>query len=108
MSSLFIASRSIPHDGDRRVLAVGRTRGGSALLQVTARAGDLREDRDAGAGQSSSEGEGIVKRQLAIWSWRIQDRAAPRRPKWLHMLICPFCRGAVRRFRRAERRAEAS
>ena len=32
----FIASRSIPHDGTRRVLAVGRTKGGSTLLQVPA------------------------------------------------------------------------
>ena len=37
----FIASRSIPHDGTRRVLAVGRTKGGSTLLQVTAQAGDF-------------------------------------------------------------------
>ena len=42
--SLFIASRpKIPHedDGKRRVLAVGRIRGGSPLLQMSARFGDL-------------------------------------------------------------------
>ena len=40
--ALYIARRPrIPHDGSRRVLAAGRTRGGSALLQVSARYGDL-------------------------------------------------------------------
>jgi hypothetical protein len=34
-----------------------------------------------------------VNARLAMWSWRIQERAAPDRPVWLHMLICPFCRG---------------
>ena len=43
MSGLFIARReAIQHDdGSRRVLATGRTRGGSVLLQVRARFGDL-------------------------------------------------------------------
>ena len=39
--ALFIASRRVEHDGSRRVLAVGRTRGGSPLVQVCARFGDL-------------------------------------------------------------------
>ena len=43
MSGLFIARHeAIGHDGSRRVLAAGRARGGSALLQVRARYGDLR------------------------------------------------------------------
>jgi hypothetical protein len=37
----FIASRRAEHDGSRRVLATGRTRGGSPLVQVCARFGDL-------------------------------------------------------------------
>ena len=41
MSDLFIASRRVDHDGGRRVLAVGRTRGRSPVLQICARAGDL-------------------------------------------------------------------
>ena len=42
MSGLFIASREkIPHDGSRRLLTLGRTRGGSPLLQMPARFGDL-------------------------------------------------------------------
>ncbi len=42
MSDLFIASRGkIPHDGSRRVLTIGRTRGGSPLIQMPARFGDL-------------------------------------------------------------------
>ena len=36
-----IASRPAEHDGARRVLAVGRTRGGSATLQVCARFGEM-------------------------------------------------------------------
>jgi hypothetical protein len=38
----FIAIYRVSNDKGKRVLAVGRTRGGSALLQVTARAGDFR------------------------------------------------------------------
>ena len=41
MTPLFIASRFIPHDGSRRVLATGRVKGGSSLVQIQARAGDL-------------------------------------------------------------------
>ena len=43
MSDLHIVSRRIPHedDGRRRVLAAGRAKGGSPLLQVRARFGDL-------------------------------------------------------------------
>ena len=37
----FTASRRVEHDGGRRVLATGRTRGGSPVLQVRARFGDL-------------------------------------------------------------------
>ena len=37
----FITARRVEHDGTRRVLAVGRTRGGSALLQLSARSGDF-------------------------------------------------------------------
>ena len=42
MSGLVIARRTrIPHDGSLRVLAAGRAKGGSPLLQVRARFGDL-------------------------------------------------------------------
>jgi len=42
VSGLFIARReAIDHDESHRVLATGRTRGGSVLLQVRARFGDL-------------------------------------------------------------------
>jgi len=41
MSGLFIATRRVEHDGTRRVLAAGRTKGGSPLLQMRARFGDL-------------------------------------------------------------------
>jgi hypothetical protein len=39
----FIARLRVKHDGSRRVLAAGRTRGGSPLLQIPARFGDLQE-----------------------------------------------------------------
>lgn len=59
MSDLFIASRSIPHkdDGKRRVLAVGRTKGGSALLQMSARFGDLQA---TGTREAAEEAAGIA------------------------------------------------
>ena len=43
----------IPHDDTRRVLAVGRARGGSPLLQVRARFGDIQATgtREAAARQ---------------------------------------------------------
>ena len=41
MTRLFIARRFVPHDGSRRVLAVGRVRGRSPLIQSRARFGDL-------------------------------------------------------------------
>ena len=48
MSTLYIASReAIPHDGSpdglkrRRMLTLGRTKGGSALLSEAARFGDI-------------------------------------------------------------------
>jgi hypothetical protein len=55
----FIASLRIEHDGSRRVLAVGRTKGGSALVQVSARFGDLqatgtRETAEAAAREKAS------------------------------------------------------
>lgn len=57
--TLFIASRSIPHpdDGSRRVLATGKTRGGSALTQICARFGDLKATgtRPAETGQQQGE-----------------------------------------------------
>jgi len=53
----FIASRRIPHDGTRRVLAVGRTRGGSTLLQVTARAGDFQATGTREAAKAAAGGE---------------------------------------------------
>ena len=36
--------------------------------------------------------------------WILQEQLAPDRPKWLHMAICPFCRGYLlgRRAIRAE------
>lgn len=42
MSGLYIASRRVEHDGSRRVLTVGRIRGGRADFQESARFGDLR------------------------------------------------------------------
>jgi hypothetical protein len=44
-----------------------------------------------------------MRKWLAIWSWRIQENAAPRRPEWLHMLVCPFCRGGMRWVRQQQR-----
>ena len=47
----------IPHDDTRRVLAVGRTRGGSPLLQVRARFEDLQATgtREAAARQDDDD-----------------------------------------------------
>jgi hypothetical protein len=74
-AGLYIASReAIPHDQSpdgrkrRRVLAVGRTRGGSALLQVTARAGDFQ----ATGTRDAAEREGVeVVRQAGYRAWGI-------------------------------------
>jgi hypothetical protein len=67
VAPLFLASRSIRHpdDGKRRVLAVGRTKGGSALVQVCARFGDLvASGRRPGRDLSTEDEAGIeaVKR----------------------------------------------
>ena len=35
-----------------------------------------------------------------MWAWRIQENAAPRRPEWLHKIVCPFCRGREKRYMR--------
>lgn len=46
MSDLFIGRRRVEHDEDdesRRMLALGRTRGGSPLVQLCARFGDMQE-----------------------------------------------------------------
>ena len=49
-----------------------------------------------------------MKAWLQMWSYRIQEGVAPRRPKWLHMLICPFCRGMSAYVRQQERARRAS
>lgn len=40
---------------------------------------------------------------LSMWTYRIQESAAPGRPEWLHGLICPYCRGMSRYVRQMER-----
>jgi hypothetical protein len=48
-----------------------------------------------------------VSAWLAMWAYRIQESAAPRKPKWLHMLVCPFCR-AMTKYCRQQARARAA
>jgi len=45
---------------------------------------------------------------LGMWSYRIQESLAPARPKWLHVLVCPFCHGMAKYCRQQVRQRRAS
>jgi hypothetical protein len=40
---------------------------------------------------------------LGMWSYRIQERLTPARPKWLHIALCSHCHG-ISRWCREQRR----
>jgi len=44
-----------------------------------------------GAGMTWLSGPCLTARRKRMWIF--WDRLAPARPKWLHMVLCPFCRG---------------
>ena len=75
MSGLHIARReAIEHDGSLRVLAAGRTRGGSVLLQVRARFVDLQATwtREAAERTRREQAAGIeIVRRTGREAWRI-------------------------------------
>ena len=41
-------------------------------------------------------------------TWIFWEAVAPSRPKWLHMVVCPFCRGYLLNRREIIRRLAAS
>lgn len=45
---------------------------------------------------------------LGMWSYRIQERLTPNRPKWLHILICSHCHGIAKWCRQQRRERAAS
>ena len=47
---------------------------------------------------------------LRMWSWRIQESAAAKLPRFAERFVCPFCRAALADVRGHERewRREAS
>ena len=49
-----------------------------------------------------------MNRWLKMWTWRIQENAAARRPEWLHALACPFCRGMAKHCQQQQRERAAS
>ena len=45
---------------------------------------------------------------LKMWSYRIQERLTPSRPRWLHRLTCSHCRSMARGLPSDEQRARAA
>jgi hypothetical protein len=45
---------------------------------------------------------------LSMWSYRISERLTPGRPKWLHRLLCSYCRGISKWCRQQERDRRAA
>ena len=45
---------------------------------------------------------------LGMWSYRIQERLTPNRPKWLHLLMCSHCHGIAKWCRQQRRERAAS
>jgi hypothetical protein len=73
----FIASLFIPHGRSRRVLAVGRIRGGSVLVQQRPRFGDVAATgtREAAArtrGRKQAELEAVRQAGFRAWDHREQ------------------------------------
>jgi hypothetical protein len=78
----FIASKNVPNSDGKRVLAVGRTRGGSALVQQRARFGDVAATgtREAAArtrGRKQAELETLRQAGYRAWDHREQRGDAP-------------------------------
>lgn len=77
----FIASKAVPNAAGKRVLAVGRTRGGSALVQQRARFGDVQATgtREAAArtsGRKQAELETLRQAGYRAWDHRPQQGEA--------------------------------
>jgi hypothetical protein len=63
VSRLYIASRRIEHDGSRRVLTVGRIRGGGATVSLRARFGDPQ----AAGTRQAAELEAVRQAGYSAW-----------------------------------------
>ena len=49
-----------------------------------------------------------MKAWLQMWAYRISERLTPRRPEWLHRLVCSHCRGLDRYVAQQERARRAA
>ena len=45
---------------------------------------------------------------LAMWSYRVNQRLTPNRPRWLHLLMCTHCHGIKKWCRQQVRERNAA